>query len=161
MIIPEPKIYISEGFSLIGISTEMSFAENKTGQLWQQFIPLKMSILGKKQIDLFSVEVYKDLSFFSNFNPAANFTKWAAIRKEEVEKASSEFEILEIPEGKYAIFNYKGSSSEAPQFYQRIFQQWLPASGFQLDNRPHLAIMGEKYKNNDPTSEEKIWIPIQ
>ena len=70
MVIPEPKIHISKGFSLIGISTEMSFAENKTGQLWQQFIPLKMSILGKKQIDLFSVEVYKDLSFFSNFNPA-------------------------------------------------------------------------------------------
>ena len=156
-----PKIYKTEGFSLIGISTEMSFAENKTGQLWQQFIPLKMSILGKKQINLFSVEVYKDLSFFSNFDPTANFTKWTAIRKDEVEKVPSEFKILEIREGEYAIFNYKGSSSEAPQFYQHIFQQWIPSSGYKLDNRPHLAIMGEKYKNNDPTSEEEIWIPIK
>ncbi|WBL22562.1 GyrI-like domain-containing protein [Zunongwangia sp. HRR-M8] len=156
-----PKIYKTEGFSLIGISTEMSFAENKTGELWQKFIPLKMSILGKKQVDLFSVEVYKDLSFFSNFNPTLSFTKWAAIKNEDLEKIPSALEILEIPVGKYAIFNYKGSSSKAPQFYQRIFQQWLPTSKFRLDNRPHLAIMGEKYKNNDPTSEEEIWIPIQ
>ncbi|MDN3595718.1 GyrI-like domain-containing protein [Zunongwangia endophytica] len=157
----DPKITKTQGFSLVGIATEMSFAENKTAKLWQEFIPLKMANFGKKQVDLYSVEVYKDLSFFSNFDPKQTFMKWAAIRKEDIEKIPSEFTTLEVPEGKYAIFTYKGSSTEAPQSYQQIFQHWLPASGFQLDDRPHFAIMGEKYKNNDPTSEEEIWIPIQ
>jgi AraC family transcriptional regulator len=42
-----------------------------------------------------------------------------------------------------------------------IFNTWLPKSGYQLDRRPHFEILGEKYKNNNPDSEEEIWIPIQ
>ncbi|MEN9524835.1 MAG: hypothetical protein RLZZ256_219, partial [Bacteroidota bacterium] len=30
-----------------------------------------------------------------------------------------------------------------------------------LDERPHVEVMGSKYKNNDPASEEDIWIPIR
>ena len=41
------------------------------------------------------------------------------------------------------------------------FETWLPAYGFVLANRPHFEVLGAKYKNNDPASEEEIWIPIQ
>lgn len=27
--------------------------------------------------------------------------------------------------------------------------------------QPHFEVLGEKYKDNDPTSEEEIWIPIK
>jgi AraC family transcriptional regulator len=30
-----------------------------------------------------------------------------------------------------------------------------------LDDRPHFEILGDKYKNGDPDSEEEIWIPIK
>jgi len=30
-----------------------------------------------------------------------------------------------------------------------------------LDNRPHFEVLGEKYKNGDPESEEEIWIPVK
>jgi len=65
------------------------------------------------------------------------------------------------PEGLYAVFVHKGAASEGPKTYQYIFTTWLPASDYQLDNRPHFAIMGEKYKGEDPGSEEELWIPIK
>jgi AraC family transcriptional regulator len=37
----------------------------------------------------------------------------------------------------------------------------LPNSNYHLDDRPHFEILGEKYKNADPGSEEEIWIPIK
>jgi AraC family transcriptional regulator len=38
----------------------------------------------------------------------------------------------------------------------------LPLSKeYELDDRPHFEILGDKYKNNDPNSEEEIWIPIK
>ncbi|MDP5096829.1 MAG: GyrI-like domain-containing protein [Flavobacterium sp.] len=37
----------------------------------------------------------------------------------------------------------------------------MPNSEYQLDNRPHFEILGAKYKNNAPDSEEEIWIPIK
>jgi AraC family transcriptional regulator len=66
-----------------------------------------------------------------------------------------------LNEGLYAVFLYKGAASAAAPFYQYIFQTWFPNSEYLLDNRPHFEILGEKYKNNDPASEEEIWIPIK
>lgn len=81
----------------------------------------------------------------------------------EVNEASEDFpeemKILVIPAGKYVVFEYKGLSNN-PEVFQYIFGDWLPNSGYQLDNRPHYEVLGEKYKNNDPDSEEEIWIPI-
>lgn len=69
-------------------------------------------------------------------------------------------EPFELPGGLYAVFDYKGSSSD-PRIFQYIFSEWLPNSEYQLDNRPHFEVLGEKYKNNDPESKEEIWIPVR
>lgn len=60
----------------------------------------------------------------------------------------------------YAVFDYKGSSDDGSVF-KYIFNTWLPQSGYQLDNRPHFEVLGDKYRNSDPNSEEEIWIPIK
>ena len=65
-----------------------------------------------------------------------------------------------MPGGLYAVFFYKGSSSDT-KIFQYIFTNWLPDSGYTLDNRPHFEILGENYKNGDPGSEEEIWIPVK
>ena len=36
-----------------------------------------------------------------------------------------------------------------------------PKSKYELDKRPHFALMGEEYKNEDPDSEEELWFPIK
>ena len=64
-----------------------------------------------------------------------------------------------LEEGLYAVFDYKGSSADN-SIFQYIFRDWLPSSPYQIDDRPHFEVLGEKYKNNDPNSEEEIWIPI-
>jgi AraC family transcriptional regulator len=56
---------------------------------------------------------------------------------------------------------HKGAASDGPKTFQYIFGTWLPDSEYLIDNRPHFEILGEKYKNEDPTSEEEIWIPIK
>ena len=63
--------------------------------------------------------------------------------------------------GKYAVFDYKGNPNNGGEAFQYIFQEWLPESGFSLDNRPHFEILGAKYKNNSDESEEEIWVPIK
>jgi AraC family transcriptional regulator len=37
----------------------------------------------------------------------------------------------------------------------------MPNSDYVLDNKTHFEILGDKYRNNDPESEEEIWIPVQ
>ena len=69
-------------------------------------------------------------------------------------------ETFVLPEGQYAVFQYKGLSSDN-SIFQYIFGTWLPGSDYVLDDRPHFEVLGDKYKNNDPASEEEIWVPIQ
>lgn len=149
---------ISEKY-LVGKSLEMNLMENKTFELWRSFMPLRNQINGLKSNLLYSVQVFP-VDYYKNFSLTTNFVKWAVMEVNEAsENFPEEMEILVIPAGKYIVFEYKGLSNN-PEVFQYIFGDWLPKSGFQIDNRPHFEVLGEKYKNNDPESEEEIWIPI-
>jgi AraC family transcriptional regulator len=71
-----------------------------------------------------------------------------------------EMEAFKLKGGLYAVFHYIGSSMDT-RVFQYIFGTWLPASSYLLDDRPHFEILGDKYKNANPNSEEDIWIPIK
>lgn len=60
--------------------------------------------------------------------------------------------------GLYAVFIHKGGPNTFPKTFQYIFRTWLPASDYTVDNRAHFEILGEKYKNEDPNSEEEVYI---
>lgn len=146
---------------LVGKRIRMSFADNKTKQLWQSFMPRRTEIVGSVGTDLFSLEVYGNPLFFLNFNPLVDFDKWAAIEVGDFDNIPAEMETLILPSGLYAVFIHQGPASEGKTTYDYIFRMWLPNSDFVVDDRPHFALMGAKYKNDDPSSEEEIWIPIR
>lgn len=155
-----PRIELINEKKLFGKRLRMSFSENKTQGLWQMFMPRYKAMSNKVNGLLYSVEVYDSPSFFTHFNPEAPFDKWAAAEMNEQERVPDEMESLLIPEGLYAVFVHKGPASDGQKTYSYIFQTWLPQSGYTIDNRPHFALMGEKYKHNEADSEEEIWIPI-
>ncbi|GET22256.1 GyrI-like small molecule binding protein [Prolixibacter denitrificans] len=70
-------------------------------------------------------------------------------------------ETFVLPEGLYLVFIYRGKASDATPFFQHILGEWLPQTDYQLDEKPHFEILGEKYKNDSPDSEEEIWIPVK
>jgi AraC family transcriptional regulator len=145
---------------LIGQSRTMSFLDNTTEVLWREFMPRRDEIHNRIGTAFYSVQLYA-ADFFSQFNPAAMFTKWAAVEVSDYDTVPAEMECLTIADGLYAVFEYKGDARNAAEIYQYIFNTWLPQSGYILDTRLHFEILGEKYKKNDPDSEEEIWIPIR
>jgi AraC family transcriptional regulator len=123
-------------------------------------MPRRHEIGNRTGSDLYSVEVYPRF-FWDNFTPDAEFEKWAAIEVTDFETIPDKMERLMVPAGVYAIFLHKGPASTGQETYGYIFRRWLPGSDFILDDRPHFAVMGEKYKKDDPDSEEEIWIPVK
>jgi AraC family transcriptional regulator len=108
---------------------------------------------------LLSLQVYES-SYFTSFNPNNKFEKWAAIEVSDFGSVPEEIDSFTLTSGLYAVFKYKGLSTD-DRIFQYIFMTWLPNSTYQLDSRPHFEILGERYKNNDPNSEEEIWIPVR
>jgi AraC family transcriptional regulator len=153
----QPSLKTIPSKKLVGMKLVMSFADNKTGQLWQRFMPKRNEIRNNLTTDLISLQIY--LPGF-DFSPNTQFEKWAAIEVSDFEHVPDGMESFLLPEGLYAVFHYKGSSMDT-RIFQYIFGEWLPKSGYQLDNRPHFEVLGEKYKNASPDSEEEIWIPVK
>lgn len=155
-----PRIERLAEKKLAGKHLIMSLADNKTGILWQSFMPRRSEISNSVGKDLYSLQLYP-LTYFLNFNPATMFEKWAAVEVSSFDNLPVDIDTLTIPPGLYAVFIHIGGPATGPKTFQQIFGNWLPSSGYTLDNRPHFELLGAKYKNDDPASEEEIWIPVK
>jgi AraC family transcriptional regulator len=145
---------------LVGKRLSMTFAENKTAELWRGFMPRRSEIQNAVGSTLFSLQVYENVRFFADFALNAPFEKWALMEVTDFEQIPVGMKSFVLANGLYAVFPYKGNPNN-PQVFYDIFEKWLPNSRYELDNRPHFEVLGEKYKHNDDDSEEEIWIPIR
>ena len=155
----KPRIEILKEKKLIGNRLIMSLTNNRTGELWKSFMPRRREILNNSSDDLISMQVY-NLNYFSEFDPANEFEKWAAIEVLDYDTVPKDMETFTLTGGLYAVFDYKGLSTDS-SIFQYIFATWFPNSDYLLDDRPHFEVLGDKYKNADPNSEEEIWIPVR
>lgn len=144
---------------LVGMRLAMSLVDNKTGELWRSFMLRRAQITNNLNTSMISMQVYSP-NYFANFKLTNEFEKWATVEVQDFDHVPNDMLTYTLAGGLYAVFDYKGLSSDSSVF-QYIFATWLPNSEFVLDHRPHFEVLGDNYKNNDPTSEEEIWIPIR
>ena len=155
----EPVIKSIAEKKLVGIRLIMSLEKNRTRELWQSFMSRRKELQNVVGTDLYAMQLY-DPRYFEAFNPRKEFEKWAAVEVKDFSIVPNGMETYTLKEGRYAIFHYKGASTD-PTIFQYIFGSWLPNSAYCLDDRPHFEILGDKYKNADPESEEQIYIPVK
>ena len=154
----KPNIITIEPKKYVGINKQMTLKDDKTFDLWHSFMPYKKSIKHQLNNNLVSLQVYDSTPDVVNLEKP--FTKWALVEVDDFNDVPEKMEVFELEGGMYAVFNYKGLSSDKSIFVD-IYTEWFPNSIYALDNRPHFQVMGNKYKNNDPNSEEEIWVPIK
>ena len=154
----QPRIVMGEERKLVGRKLKMSLANNKTFELWSSFMPDRMKIPNLVSNELISMRVYKEPLIVEDANQ--EFEKWAAVEVFNFDEVPASMECFTLNPGSYAVFDYKGLNTDT-QIFIYIFKEWLPNSDYELDERPHFEILGNKYKNGNPESEEEIWIPIK
>ncbi len=155
-----PRIEFASEKKLVVKRLTMSYADYRIGELWRAFMPRRKEITNNVSNDLISFVVYGP-THFSDYKPTNEFERWAAVEVENFDHVPAEMETYILPSGLFAVFHYTGLSTNSAAFYQYIYLEWLPNSEYVLDDRPHVEILGEKYKNNVPLSEEDVWIPIK
>lgn len=155
----QPRIVTIREKILVGMSLRMSLADNRTGELWQHFMPRRKEITGTVSTDLYSLQSHPH-GYWASFSPECVFEKWALAEVNSfLVPVPDDMEMFMLPKGQYAVFSYKGPSTDT-SIFRYIFNEWLPTSGYRLDDRPHFEVLGEKYSNTSPDSEEEIWIPV-
>lgn len=153
-----PTIKTFPATKFIGKNLSFTYADYRAFELWSIFMPRLKEIQNTIGSELYNIQINPE-NF--DFQPNTSFTKWAAVAVSTFDFIPDGMETLEIQEGLYAVFNYKGDQSNVAAFFNSIYTEWLPSSDYELGNHPQFEVLGEKYKNNDTNSEEKIWIPIK
>lgn len=107
---------------------------------------------------LYSVQVYD-----THEAPTltTKFDQWAAVEIESQVEIPDGMESYELKGGLYAVFIHVGLPGRFPETMNHIHNEWLPNSEFEADFREHFELLGAKYKRNDPTSEEEVWVPVK
>lgn len=143
----------------MGISLKMSVVNDVTAKLWSSFMPRGKEIRNRVGGNFISLQEYP-LNYHVFFNPAVVFRKWALAEVSSIDQVPEGMDVFTIEGGLYAVFDYKGTHTDS-RIFEYIYAEWLPKSEYVLDDRPHFEVLGATYNNNDPNSEEEIWIPIK
>jgi AraC family transcriptional regulator len=159
--IMEPRIEKITEKKLVGKRIRATLSNDKIFELWRSFMPRRKAIKNIKSHDLFSLQIYEKGVDIKNFTKDTEFEKWAALEVTEFETIPVDMESYTLAGGLYAVFLHRGAASSGPKTFQYIFEKWLPKSEYIFDYRPHFEILGDLYKNEEPDSEEEIWIPVK
>lgn len=157
MSLTDPEIRIVPEQRYIGMMMHTTLTEDVTGILWAAFMPEASRITERHGMELYSIIEFGDMA---TFTPSTIFKKWAAVAVADTSPIPEGMKSICVPEGKYACFTYHGHPAKGSAFFNAIFTEWLPQSGFRYDNRPQFAVMGKAYHNQSDDSEEVIMIPI-
>lgn len=155
----EPEIKFLSEKKMLGKRLRMSLSDDKTPELWKNFMPKRNQIINTLGVELYSLRVYDNL-YFEKFTFENEFDKWALIEVSDFQNQLPDFEPFVLQSGAYAVFYYKGLSTDF-SIYDYIYGKWIHESNYLLDMRPHFEVLGVNYKNNDSNSEEEIWIPVK
>ena len=158
----ENRIETLEPTLICGKSLKMSFQNDRTFELWQSFMPLLKGVSDRKGTHLISLQVFENPIDPKQFDPNAEFTKWAAVPVEtDHSDAGEKLDLYRISGGLYAVFKHHGPASEFGRSLQYIYGEWFPGSDYELDEREHFEKLPQGYRPDDPNAEEEIWIPIR
>ncbi|MFD1294208.1 GyrI-like domain-containing protein [Lutibacter holmesii] len=146
---------------LVGNSLKMSLSADKTAALWKSFMPLQKLIKHRVDSNLIAMQVYSKSLIFKDFNPQTEFTKCAMVSVHKFEDIPKELETRILEGGLYVVFIHKGAAKDFPKTANYIFNEWLPNSEYELDQRPHFEVLGANYNPMDAQAEEEVWIPIK
>lgn len=146
---------------LVGKSMRMTLAGNRTGELWQSFMKQRSLVQNRVDSNYISLQSSGSARAEDLFNPQTEFVKWAVVEVSHVGEIPEGMASYHFQGGLYAVFLHKGPPTLFPQTAELIFGQWLPNSEYELDGREHFELLDERYKNNDPTSEEELFVPIK
>lgn len=121
----QPSIKKLTSKKLIGKRLTMSFADNKTLDLWRSFMPFRKEIENAVSSDLISMQVYASSFSFSQFDVHAEFDKWAIVEVFDFTIVPEGMESFVLVGGLYAVFDYKGLCTDTTIF-EYIYGTWIP-----------------------------------
>jgi predicted transcriptional regulator YdeE len=166
----EPRIVNRDRITLAGLSffgdpfkekggwTE----ENEIGRLWKRF----MSYLDNEQLSLRGNEdvqvCYEVHILHPETRQSGEYEVFTGFETDMAGETPPEFLVKILPPCLYGVFTLRGKQITA-DWFQEIYQHWLPASGYREAYRYSFQLYDSRFKGLDHLEESEIdlYVPIE
>lgn len=153
----EPKIVELGAFTLVGLRY---FGENKNQEipkLWGEFNGKQNLIKSRKAdspyIGLCIMEPCTSDKF--------EFEYVSGLMVDSTADMDPQFVARDVSASKYAVFTHKGLLKNLMETYQYIFGVWAKKTDHKINELLNFEWYDDRFKDNDPSSEFDIYIPIE
>ena len=66
-----------------------------------------------------------------------------------------------LPAATYAVFTVKGGVDKISETFRYAYDQWLPASKYQMAYPFDFELYDERFKGHEPDSELDLYLPVK
>lgn len=155
------RIEVIDKISLAGIKVEVDSLEKKKSmkEYWKKYVDI---LVEAGEIDNMR-ECYGYNENYIIKDGGVTFDYFIGMRKISYNKIPQGFLEADIPEGKYAVYTYRGivTPELLEEFYENIFYRWLREEGLVHRINASFEYYGARYVCESGESEFDIWVPVE
>ncbi|MEJ6402782.1 AraC family transcriptional regulator [Yoonia sp. 2307UL14-13] len=147
-----PNIMERVAFRIVGISAQCTFEDNSAiPGLWQQFNAREGEV---------SETPGPAYGVCCDADDSGHFRYVAGMENAEGTLPKG-MDSVDIPAGRYAVFQHSGHISDLPKTVYTIWNKALPESGHQLRSAPDFEIYDQRFDLATGRGVVEIWMPVK
>jgi AraC family transcriptional regulator len=156
----EPVFKRREAFKVIGIERYTSNGIPSIREAWAEFGKRSQEIQNAVHPGVYGIEDYsRDLDMNKGGFPKYYYI--AGLEVSSIDNIPEGMKSKEIPAANYAVFTFQGPISALHEFFEFIYEEWMPKSGYSAD--PKLSFDFEYYPErvmDMNAAKVEIWVPV-
>lgn len=160
-----PDIVEVPSMRILGLSYEMSVADNQSIAMWDRLNSLLASAEADARGDAFAGDRYSLYESGADCG-RTTFQEGTAVRafigvERPAGRAVEGLAEKRFAGGRYARFVHRGSVEGLLSTYRYLWGVWFPRSGYDLADRDDFERYGSRFRGpHDPASEIEIYFPV-
>jgi AraC family transcriptional regulator len=119
---------------------------------WQRFVPYLDNVPARIGRATYGV--------CANGDGAGHFDYICGVEVRDFTGLPSDWTQVRIADQRYAVFRHRDHISSIKNTFVAIYNQWLPASGYEAARAPELERYGEEFDGRTGLGGVEVWIPI-
>lgn len=149
-----PRFVTGRTLLLAGLGERYRFETNQGIPLqWQRFVPYIGNIPGQVGDVTYGV--------CCNSDGTGNFEYVTAVEVSSFDEVPPELRRVRIPAQRYVVFTHRDHISAIRGTCYTIWNQWLPASGYEVADAPDFERYDADFDPQTGTGKVEIWLPLK
>lgn len=152
---------------LIGLKTRFNSAMSPAANnlevipaLWDQLIP-RMGEIAASEREISLGVIYAEPGSEAEPDCESELSYFAGLPVADATPVPAGMQALSLPGGLYARFTHTGPLSEIRETMRQIYAEWVPTSGYALDQRPDLEVYDSRFRPDLGQTTFDVLIPIK